>query len=398
MSAYSEAELNEMDIRDLREAVRQGKKRYPELKVGLSKAQLIRSIIDLDLPVSDSRKRLTRIMSRISPSGRMSRSSADKLFRAIGDGNLRKVEEIIRDRKVVDYTDDKGQTPLIYAVNFPNVNVVKALINVGSEIDAIDLSNNTPLTTASKMNNLEAALALLQAREARVSETKDQMKHMVHAKDDTGYTAFDWAIFNHNHLMAYLLISAGANMYTETFKPLSVLDFTIVNKDWETFNVLLNAGYDPLKVNNVIGFTSLMQAIGLRDKEYLGLDMAARIYEVLLQKRDDGMMDEKEIRDYITGARADGDTITMIAVETCDPVIVKYVLFNLAAYPDVIDKSGQTVDKKLAIECPYQWDEISNLLDLSRQEWKNIRDEKKKASRDRAERNRVRAKRGLGPR
>jgi ankyrin repeat protein len=70
---------------------------------------------------------------------------AAELIRAIRDGENKKANKLIKQKKGVDAQDDYGWTPLMYAVLGKNIEAIQQLLAQGADINAQDQDGVTPL-------------------------------------------------------------------------------------------------------------------------------------------------------------------------------------------------------------------------------------------------------------
>ena len=83
---------------------------------------------------------------------------------AVRAGDLAKVKELIaKDPKVVREKDASGRTPLHYASNSGNMEIVNILLTGGADVKATDPDGFTPLHWAASAGQADAARALIKA-------------------------------------------------------------------------------------------------------------------------------------------------------------------------------------------------------------------------------------------
>ncbi|KAL3278401.1 hypothetical protein HHI36_013728 [Cryptolaemus montrouzieri] len=97
--------------------------------------------------------------------------SADILLEAIKRNNRLGVENCIKKRVIINFKDTDGRTPLHYAVNNGNINVVRALLENGATVTQITNKGNTPLHLASSKGYCDIIDVLLQY--VNVNESTD---------------------------------------------------------------------------------------------------------------------------------------------------------------------------------------------------------------------------------
>ncbi|MDB5296435.1 MAG: hypothetical protein JWO31_2418 [Phycisphaerales bacterium] len=89
----------------------------------------------------------------------------EQLHRAARDGDLSRVEALLRAKYPVNRFDDLGHTPLHYAVGGEHLEVIARLIRAGANVNAHDerTIGNTPLSDHADACSYEAAKLLVDA-------------------------------------------------------------------------------------------------------------------------------------------------------------------------------------------------------------------------------------------
>lgn len=120
------------------------------------------------------------------------------------------VEKIINKGADVNFKDNEGRTPIMYAVlNKNNLNIVKILINAGANVNVKDKNGTTPLMGAvSKNNNINIIKTLIDAGAN------------INAKDKNGFTPLKYAKANTNDKKVIELLNSKSqgNSFIEKIK------------------------------------------------------------------------------------------------------------------------------------------------------------------------------------
>ena len=88
--------------------------------------------------------------------------SSDDLTRSCSEGNLQRVETIVRSGVNVSARDKKGWFPLSIAAAHGQVEVMKYLLKKGADVNERTSKKNTPLIFAASRGHLPAVKLLLQ--------------------------------------------------------------------------------------------------------------------------------------------------------------------------------------------------------------------------------------------
>ena len=155
----------------------------------------------------------------------------------------------------VNAVDEDGNTPLHYAVEIRNMEIVKALIKAGAELEAGNGGRNTPLMMAIAGDDLQM-IQLLMASGAVVKDSASGKAHGV----------LHTAAYHSNNLeVLKLLLKAGAHVNGRDESGNTALLYAVwranskntgAEKMPEFITVLLSAGADP-NVKNERGVTPL---------------------------------------------------------------------------------------------------------------------------------------------
>ncbi|MBN1290708.1 MAG: ankyrin repeat domain-containing protein [Candidatus Latescibacteria bacterium] len=134
-------------------------------------------------------------------------AKAQDIKEAITVNDYEKVEMLIKNNpSLVNVKDDRNCTPLHYASEAGNKEIVLLLISNNAEIDAQEINRNTPLHFASMNGYLEIAKLLLDHGADINAKNKDQ------------YTPLHFACWYKQKSVIRLLIKKGANIYSKEYR------------------------------------------------------------------------------------------------------------------------------------------------------------------------------------
>ena len=126
---------------------------------------------------------------------------AETLFALIENGDTKNAIDLIEKKNLIDYRqDEEYYTPLMFASECGQVEIVKHLIKKGAKINATEGMLFTPLTLASRAGHTEIVKLLLDAGAIVDIFTKE------------GKTPLIWACSTGRLEVARLLIAAGADV------------------------------------------------------------------------------------------------------------------------------------------------------------------------------------------
>lgn len=148
--------------------------------------------------------------------------------------------------------DSYGNTPLHKAVEYGEINHVKAILALGADVNARSIQGGTPLHIAARFSNLETVLLLLN----RGADLK--------AKDVNGKTAIHYASAGVNKEIVLALLNAGMLIDEKTLSGETPLHLASA----QNTATLLGAGASVNASDNE-GWTPLMRAISAEKMELL---------------------------------------------------------------------------------------------------------------------------------
>jgi ankyrin repeat protein/ribosomal protein L40E len=124
----------------------------------------------------------------------------EELFKALIDGDLTKVKELLKRGAYVNTRNEEYQTPLHVAVSHCYVDIVELLIEHGADVNARDKSGYTPLHEGAFWGQGQIVRALLESGAN------------VNAKSEGGTTPLHFAAGKDHPSVAEILIKYGADI------------------------------------------------------------------------------------------------------------------------------------------------------------------------------------------
>jgi ankyrin repeat protein len=146
------------------------------------------------------------------------------------------LNEVERDRTLLEARSGDGWTVLHLAGFFGYPEMVEALIEKGAEVDARsgNAMQNTPLHAAVAGRHRDAARVLLENRSGRKAD--------VNARQHGGWTALQGAAQNGDRAMVELLIANGADVSARAENNQSALDLALTRGHHEIAELLEGLG------------------------------------------------------------------------------------------------------------------------------------------------------------
>ncbi|GBO41994.1 Ankyrin-3 [Araneus ventricosus] len=161
-------------------------------------------------------------------------SCQQKLFVALGEGNMIDVEECVREGADVYGKDCNLSTCLHFAGKAPDIVALKWILKQGLDINAKDVAGQTVLHIAAKFNRIEVVRYLVERKHMSLGMCDKNGKTPLHVavgnqsndaveyisklevgtirKDEMGSTPLHYAIYMHNTDAANILLEKGTNV------------------------------------------------------------------------------------------------------------------------------------------------------------------------------------------
>lgn len=157
------------------------------------------------------------------------------LLTASNNGDLSRVEQLLREGADVNEHTSGGKTALHYAAQSKNIAVVRALIQAGTDVNAKAAGNVTPLMLSLDMafGQPDIALALVRAGAD------------VNAADENGDTALIIATTESSDEVFQSLLAKGANPNARGLNGETALHYAAMNALVDRAKLLLAHGADP---------------------------------------------------------------------------------------------------------------------------------------------------------
>ena len=314
------------------------------------------------------------------------------LFEAVKKGDIEQVKQLIAevtdiDAKWGDTAEkvsewDEDSTPLYYAVDSNNMDLVKLLVEAGADVNAgswpplcraVDKNNTAiaeylidhganinvypvegwgPLQETVHISNSIEMAKLLLAKGADInseiypvlnSAINQERKNLcefliqrgadVNAKDKWGQTSLYLAIRNDDSDIMNILIANDADVdikHTRRGMEETALHYAAITGKTEAVKLLLEAGAN-INAKNDRGQTALHVALDIRDYGYRKYGLSKDTIELLLARGTDVNLKDKA-----------GRTPLHLAVESAGADIVKLLLDKGARFNEKDDESGFT--------------------------------------------------------
>ncbi len=201
--------------------------------------------------------------------------SVHNLIMAISKGNTVIVKKLIENGVDINETDEKGDTPLIYAAsnNQKNTTILKLLLGNGADVNARNLSGETALMLSMGPGGTQEGIKLLLEHSADVNiATLDGQTPLMWAAE-----WFDVGVTND-------LLKKGAKINIQTDDGMTVLHIAAKFYRSKTVKLLLESGADPL-IKTKAGQTPLLlaQATYDREKQRMNKFVKSQLTEVIRQ-------------------------------------------------------------------------------------------------------------------
>src|SRR5579863_7026868 len=162
------------------------------------------------------------------------RNKPEDLMTASANGDLGRVQQLLRDGAKVNQRDRNGKTAIHYAAQSKNVVVVQTLIQAGADVNATSAGNVTPLMLSVDMafGQPDISLALIKAGAD------------VNAADEDGNTALIIAATESSDEVFQTLLEKGANVNARGLNGGTALHYAAMNAFSDRARLLLAHGAD----------------------------------------------------------------------------------------------------------------------------------------------------------
>jgi len=132
--------------------------------------------------------------------------------------DLKSIRKILEeDNFILVRKDYNGYNPVIWAIMYNKIDVLKVMSNYFISLNLRDDNNLTPLHWACKLNNFSALKIFLNFYD-------------INAKDIFGNTPLHYSVINQNLIITNYLLSKGASPYITNISNLSPIDLSKDNK------------------------------------------------------------------------------------------------------------------------------------------------------------------------
>ena len=178
----------------------------------------------------------------------------DQLFKAIQKGDIKAVENYIKQGGDVNLTSNIGATPIIYAIWGNHEAIMKMLVGNGADPDLKTEKFGPALTVSAEMGRNETCDYLL-------SKGAD-----INARNNEGKTPLMIAIYSSHPQLAKSFIAEGADVNIKGPSNWTALMFAAMRGDLEIVKNLIHANAD-VNAKTTDGETALQRATALNYQE-----------------------------------------------------------------------------------------------------------------------------------
>lgn len=261
------------------------------------------------------------------------------LMIAIKNDDVAQLKWILKEKNpFLDEIRD-GYTPLLWAtVHKANYEIIKLLVKDGANVEVRNEQGITPLMFASDYGQLEVVNLFLNA-----IPDADKRIQYINMFNSGGNTALIIAAHNGHTDVASRLLDEGANIHAQNVDGNDALMISLREKRFNTASMLIDRGAN-VRSQNSVGDTPLMVA------ELYG-------YDLLIEALLNNILDQEEKTQYINIVGPWGYTALMVAVASGDTPIegmnardsremrLKNVelLLNNGANVDAQNNNGETI-------------------------------------------------------
>lgn len=158
----------------------------------------------------------------------------DALHQAVKSGDIKKIQQLIYKRYDVNAEDQDGMTPLLYAIESKNANIVNLLIQNGANVDNKNTHGHKPLFCAVVMDDPDIAIIQLLVKSGANVNVKD--------KDGVAPLLL-WAISSNKSVnIIQFLVESGANVDAKNAVGNTPLFYAIKIKNPDIIEFLVQQG------------------------------------------------------------------------------------------------------------------------------------------------------------
>ncbi|OIP01265.1 MAG: hypothetical protein AUJ98_05070 [Bacteroidetes bacterium CG2_30_33_31] len=197
---------------------------------------------------------------------------SDNLLKAAAINSLDSAVDFLKQGAKINFKDEKGNTPLIYAIQNNNFDMVKMLEFNSADLNLKNNEGLTPLITAIRTSNFDIAEFLCyKGADPNITGLY-------------GTTPLHYAINQAEYYIIDMLIFYGADLNKLDFERNSVLHYAAYLSDTSFVNLLLKKGAIEMK-NNFYNLSPLKIAIQYNNKETAKILFAADTVSTDVDKR-----------------------------------------------------------------------------------------------------------------
>ncbi|KAK3100286.1 hypothetical protein FSP39_017608 [Pinctada imbricata] len=265
------------------------------------------------------------------------------LWDSIRKGDLTATIGLLQSGNInLEERDENGQTFLMLACEFGELNIVRELFEANVDINAVDKDNWSALMYSAKEGHLEIVIELL--------ERGANIEH----RDLSGWTALMWASYKGKHLVVQELLERGANPNIKAELSMTSLAWAAGRGHTKVVEVLLQKGAK-INTSDKYGTTALIWAArkGYLEIVEMLLNEGAIVdavgmnsWTALLVATKGGFSEVvHQLLEYDPNVNAldkDGFTALTIAAKEGNFQVV-HDLLGKGAYVNIADRAGDTI-------------------------------------------------------
>lgn len=222
-------------------------------------------------------------------------SSTESLIKAIDGGDIKKVEQAIKDKVDLNKPDKNGQFPLIKAVEENKSALVEKLITAGADSNVKRSDESSPLHIAIENDNNEIALMLLNSNASIVSKN-GKGETPITIKSKNGNSLLHFALRSNDYTLAEQLLTNGAS--ADILNNNNETPLTIAENN-KRFDFLTKVYFSQGNIDNVIKYATM--AIQNNDKDTGSMYYLGSAYSQKAEASKNAGSLEQEINNYEIG-------------------------------------------------------------------------------------------------
>ncbi|MDF2965538.1 MAG: ankyrin repeat protein 18B-like [Rickettsiaceae bacterium] len=289
-------------------------------------------------------------------------SNEQKLFKAIGKKDPKKVKYLIKQSVDVNFTDEYQSTPLHLATYVGNEKIVKHLLKAGAQLNSVDALRNTPLHVAvlRKNNNLVKLLLENGADVNIPNGSSDTALHLA-VKGTTKILGLFENPINKSYKIAKTLLEFGASVDVVDGASKTPLLYAAEKGNYKLIDLLVQHGaefFGNFSDNQDLIDSVLERPAGVSWLKDIGMNyykysnQVTNLYDLILYRsliylEHDRSKKAKELANYLTQYRIPEidklpEVLESITKNVDDYKILKAIVGNLIKLTKELNLIGST--------------------------------------------------------